>query len=162
MFGRSLSFCFLSFGHCIFCPSSIYDFWLPPFSIFKHFLIAYQFLYFAKAYFFSHIHKSIFCFFQIVHKRLAARNILLDFLLEPKITGFGPDPASVQDNESTSVSHDNSTNLSWSHQPVSHRHSFVPSQRHMSWYFLWLVSEGEGWLFILFILVNITIQAFFS
>ena len=24
-----MSFCPLSFGHCIYCPSSIYDFWLP-------------------------------------------------------------------------------------------------------------------------------------
>jgi hypothetical protein len=69
-----------------------------------------NFFTFAKSFFFHilnyRVDQSIFCFFQIVHKRLAARNILLDFLLEPKITGFGPDPASVEDNDSTSVSHD--------------------------------------------------------
>ena len=26
---RCLSFCTLSFGHCVVCPSSIYGFWLP-------------------------------------------------------------------------------------------------------------------------------------
>jgi hypothetical protein len=26
---RCLSFCPFSFGHCVFCPSSIYGFWLP-------------------------------------------------------------------------------------------------------------------------------------
>ena len=30
--------------------------------------------------------------FQIVHRRLAARNILLTFLNEVKIAGFGPQP----------------------------------------------------------------------
>ncbi|XP_063410738.1 uncharacterized protein LOC134693760 [Mytilus trossulus] len=30
---------------------------------------------------------------QVVHRRLAARNILLNSILEPKITGFGPDPS---------------------------------------------------------------------
>jgi hypothetical protein len=35
---RCLSFCTFSFGHCVVCPSSIYRFWLPPFSILKHFL----------------------------------------------------------------------------------------------------------------------------
>ncbi|XP_076090378.1 uncharacterized protein LOC143062598 [Mytilus galloprovincialis] len=35
----------------------------------------------------------------IVHRRLAARNILLNFLLEPKITGFGPDPDADKDND---------------------------------------------------------------
>ena len=34
---RCLSFCALSFGHCTVCSSSIYGFWLPPFSIFKLF-----------------------------------------------------------------------------------------------------------------------------
>ena len=29
-------------------------------------------------------------YFQIVHRRLAARNILLPFILLPKIAGFGP------------------------------------------------------------------------
>lgn len=29
-------------------------------------------------------------YFQIVHRRLAARNILLPFTLIPKIAGFGP------------------------------------------------------------------------
>jgi len=34
------SFCFLSFGHCIVCPSSIYGFWLAyPFGISKLFAI---------------------------------------------------------------------------------------------------------------------------
>jgi hypothetical protein len=33
-----LSFCSFSFGHCVFCSSSIYRFWLPPFGIFKLFL----------------------------------------------------------------------------------------------------------------------------
>jgi hypothetical protein len=28
-----------SFGHCVFCSSSIYGFWLPPFGIFKFFLL---------------------------------------------------------------------------------------------------------------------------
>ncbi|VDI54788.1 fibroblast growth factor receptor 3 [Mytilus galloprovincialis] len=37
----------------------------------------------------------------IVHRRLAARNILLNFLLEPKITGFGPDPDADKDNDDT-------------------------------------------------------------
>ena len=32
-----LSFCTFSFGHCVVCSSSIYRFWLPPFSIFKLF-----------------------------------------------------------------------------------------------------------------------------
>ena len=98
-----------------------------------------NFFTFAKSFFFHilnyRVDQSIFCFFQIVHKRLAARNILLNFLLEPKITGFGPDPASVEDNDSTSVSHDNSTNLRWSHKPVSHRYILVPSQHHKSWSF---------------------------
>ncbi|XP_063408823.1 uncharacterized protein LOC134692303 [Mytilus trossulus] len=31
---------------------------------------------------------------QVVHRRLAARNILLNDMYEPKITGFGPDPSS--------------------------------------------------------------------
>ena len=26
---RCLSFCSFSFGHCVVCPSSIYEFWLP-------------------------------------------------------------------------------------------------------------------------------------
>jgi hypothetical protein len=47
-----------------------------------------NFFTFAKSFFFHilnyRVDQSIFCFFQIVHKRLAARNILLDFLLEPK------------------------------------------------------------------------------
>jgi len=30
--------------------------------------------------------------FQIVHRRLAARNILLNHLFEAKVTGFGPEP----------------------------------------------------------------------
>jgi hypothetical protein len=34
-----LSFCTFSFGHCVVCSSSIYRFWLPPFGIFKPFLI---------------------------------------------------------------------------------------------------------------------------
>ena len=111
MFGRSLSFCSCSFSNKKSVCSVRFTASDYLFSILKHFLIAYQFLYFCKILFFSHIlkyriDKSIFCFFQIVHKRLAARNILLDFLLEPKITGFGPDPASVKDNDSTSVSHD--------------------------------------------------------
>ncbi|CAC5401878.1 Mast/stem cell growth factor receptor kita [Mytilus coruscus] len=38
----------------------------------------------------------------IVHRRLAARNILLNFLLEPKITGFGPDPDADKDNDDSS------------------------------------------------------------
>ena len=36
---RCLSFCTFSFGHCVICSSSIYGFWLPPFGIFKLFLI---------------------------------------------------------------------------------------------------------------------------
>ena len=35
-----------------------------------------------------------FYFIKIVHRRLAARNILLTFLNEIKIAGFGPQPAS--------------------------------------------------------------------
>ena len=35
---RCLSFCTLSFDHCVLCSSSIYRFWLPPFGIFKLFL----------------------------------------------------------------------------------------------------------------------------
>ena len=114
MFGRSLSFCSFSFSNNFYFLFSVLLGFMASdylFSILKHFLIAYQFLYFCKIFLFSHIvkyriDKSIFCFFQIVHKRLAARNILLDSLLEPKITGFGPDPASVEDNDSISVSHD--------------------------------------------------------
>jgi hypothetical protein len=34
-----LSFCTFSFDHCVVCPSLIYRFWLPPFGIFKLFLI---------------------------------------------------------------------------------------------------------------------------
>jgi len=34
---RCLSFCRFSFGHCVFCSSLIYRFWLPPFGIFKLF-----------------------------------------------------------------------------------------------------------------------------
>lgn len=30
--------------------------------------------------------------FQIVHRRLAARNILLNHLFEAKVAGFGPEP----------------------------------------------------------------------
>ena len=37
---RCLSFCTFSFGHCVVCSSSIYGFWLPPFDIFKLFLIS--------------------------------------------------------------------------------------------------------------------------
>ncbi|XP_071153798.1 fibroblast growth factor receptor 2-like [Mytilus edulis] len=36
---------------------------------------------------------------KVVHRRLAARNILLDHLLEPKITGFGPEPDAEQEGE---------------------------------------------------------------
>jgi hypothetical protein len=36
---RCLSFSTFSFGHCVFCSSSIYGFWLPPFGIFKFFLL---------------------------------------------------------------------------------------------------------------------------
>ena len=36
---RCLSFCTFSFGHCIVCSSSIYGIWLPPFGIFKLFLL---------------------------------------------------------------------------------------------------------------------------
>ena len=37
----------------------------------------------------SHLH----CIqFQIVHRRLAARNILLNHLFEAKVAGFGPEP----------------------------------------------------------------------
>lgn len=35
----------------------------------------------------------------VVHRRLAARNILLTFLLETKITGFGPDPRENDDGD---------------------------------------------------------------
>ena len=35
---RCLSFCPFSFDHCVGCPSSIYEFWLPPFDIFQLFL----------------------------------------------------------------------------------------------------------------------------
>ncbi|OPL33423.1 hypothetical protein AM593_09985, partial [Mytilus galloprovincialis] len=35
----------------------------------------------------------------VVHRRLAARNILLDHLFEPKITGFGPEPEAEQEGE---------------------------------------------------------------
>ena len=34
-----LSFCTFSFAHCFVCSSSIYGFWLPPFGIFKLFLL---------------------------------------------------------------------------------------------------------------------------
>jgi hypothetical protein len=36
---RCWSFCTFSFDHCVVCSSSIYGFWLPPFSIFKLFLL---------------------------------------------------------------------------------------------------------------------------
>ena len=36
---RCLSICSFSFGHCVVRPSLIYGFWLPPFGIFKLFLI---------------------------------------------------------------------------------------------------------------------------
>ncbi|VDI69608.1 fibroblast growth factor receptor 3 [Mytilus galloprovincialis] len=36
---------------------------------------------------------------KVVHRRLAARNILLDHLLEPKITRFGPEPDAEQEGE---------------------------------------------------------------
>jgi hypothetical protein len=36
---RCLSFCTFPFGHCVVCSSSIYEFWLPPFGIFKLFLM---------------------------------------------------------------------------------------------------------------------------
>ncbi|VDI63697.1 fibroblast growth factor receptor 3 [Mytilus galloprovincialis] len=36
---------------------------------------------------------------KVVHRRLAARNILLDHLFEPKITGFGPEPEAEQEGE---------------------------------------------------------------
>jgi hypothetical protein len=39
-FDRCLSFCPFSFGHCVICLSSIYGFWLPPFGIFKLFLVS--------------------------------------------------------------------------------------------------------------------------
>jgi hypothetical protein len=36
---RCLFFCTFSFGHCVVCSSTKYGFWLPPFCIFKLFLI---------------------------------------------------------------------------------------------------------------------------
>ena len=36
---------------------------------------------------------------QIIHRRLAARNILLTFLKEVKIAGFGPQPADGNDDD---------------------------------------------------------------
>jgi hypothetical protein len=39
----------------------------------------------------------------VVHRRLAARNILLNGLHEPKITGFGPDPGVEENGEEKSV-----------------------------------------------------------
>jgi len=42
---------------------------------------------------------------QVVHRRLAARNILLDNRYEPKITGFGPEPDNKdKEDETESVS----------------------------------------------------------
>ena len=38
---------------------------------------------------------------QVVHRRLAARNILLDNLYEPKITGFGPEPENKETEDDT-------------------------------------------------------------
>jgi hypothetical protein len=35
IFKLFLSFCPFSFGHCVVCSSPIYEFWLPPFGIFK-------------------------------------------------------------------------------------------------------------------------------
>lgn len=37
--------------------------------------------------------------FQIVHKKLAARNVLLTDELEPKICGFGPEPNQKENND---------------------------------------------------------------
>ncbi|XP_071145207.1 uncharacterized protein, partial [Mytilus edulis] len=39
---------------------------------------------------------------QVVHRRLAARNILLNDMYEPKITGFGPDPSSAEGDDDKS------------------------------------------------------------
>ncbi|CAG2213724.1 unnamed protein product [Mytilus edulis] len=36
---------------------------------------------------------------KVVHRRLAARNVLLDHLFEPQITGFGPEPDAEQEGE---------------------------------------------------------------
>lgn len=36
---------------------------------------------------------------QLLHRRLAARNVLLNVELEPKISGFGPEPPQPQNNE---------------------------------------------------------------
>ena len=37
---RCLPCCPFSFGHCVVCSSSTYGFWLPPFGIFKLFLLS--------------------------------------------------------------------------------------------------------------------------
>ena len=38
---RCLSFCTFPFVHCVVCSSSMYRFWLPPFGIFKLFVMSY-------------------------------------------------------------------------------------------------------------------------
>ena len=73
---RSLSFCTFYFGHCVVCSSSIYGFWLPPFGIFKLFLLLYH----------IHTYSYILCFFSISISwkiyspcRVKPKTIKLDF-----------------------------------------------------------------------------------
>ncbi|VDI68006.1 Hypothetical predicted protein [Mytilus galloprovincialis] len=53
---------------------------------------------------------------KVVHRRLAARNVLLNKLLEPKITGFGPDPEANKDEEGY-IRHQKSSSINFFTDP---------------------------------------------
>ena len=162
MFGRSLSFCSCSFSNKKSVCSVLLRFTASDylFSIRKHFLIAYQFLYFCKILFFSHIlkyriDKSICCFFSDCTHTTCCKKHFAEFSAGTQNNRIWPRSSFSWRQRFNLCKSWYFNNISWSHQPVSYRYGFVSSQRHMSWSFLWLVSEGEGWLFILFILVEL-------